>query len=129
MSLIQLAEARSATLGTICPDGSTHLVPCVFAVVGDQIITAVDHKPKSSRRLKRLENITYDSRVTLLADYYDDDWNQLWWVRADGTATVANDPPDILEALVAKYQQYQERPPEGPFIIINVANVVSWSAI
>lgn len=128
MSLERLRLARSATLGTVRPDGSPHLVPCVFALVGEQIITAVDQKPKTIRRLQRLQNIAQNPQVTLLVDQYDDNWEQLWWVRIDGTATVTESPPAILGELVAKYEQYQEYPPEGPFIVVDITNVASWSA-
>ena len=78
------AAARVARLATVTPDGSPHVVPIVFAVDGDTIYTAVDGKPKRSRQLQRLANIAAHPRVTVLADRYDEDWSQLWWVRADG---------------------------------------------
>ena len=87
-------------------------MPIVFAVDGEVIYTAVDGKPKSSVRLRRLANIEADPRVSILADHYADDWSQLWWVRADGIATVLADGPECergLELLRAKYPQYAER--------------------
>ena len=59
-------------------------MPVTFAVLGDIIVIAIDHKPKRSMNLKRLRNIADNPRVSLLVDRYDDDWSQLWWVRADG---------------------------------------------
>ena len=61
-------------------------MPICFALEGDTLYTAVDHKPKRSRDLQRLENIAANPAVSLLVDHYDEDWAQLWWVRADGPA-------------------------------------------
>ena len=122
----RFAAARVARLATIGADGRPHLVPVTFAVAGEEIVTAVDHKPKRTRALQRLRDIERDPRVTLLADHYDDaDWDALWWVRADGTARVAEEVP---RALVERYAQYRERPPEGPAIIVSVERWSAWSA-
>lgn len=123
-----LDQARVATLGTIRPDGTTHLVPCVYACSGNQIITAIDHKPKNSRRLARLQNIAHDDRVSLLAHHYEQDWENLWWVRADGRARVVTAPPRMLDVLVEKYNQYNDNPPEGPYILIEIDKLTSWEA-
>ena len=80
--------ARLATAGG---DGQPHLVPVTFAMDGDLIYTAVDYKPKKSVNLRRLRNIRENPRVALLADYYDEDWDLLWWVRIDGWASVVDD--------------------------------------
>lgn len=114
--------ARVARLATTGP----HLVPIVFALVGDVIHTAVDGKPKRSRALRRLANIAADPRVSVLADHYDEDWSRLWWVRADGIARVLDDSPAGLTALTSKYVQYQEAPPAGPFVEIKVERWSAW---
>ncbi|WP_061294629.1 TIGR03668 family PPOX class F420-dependent oxidoreductase [Herbidospora cretacea] len=111
--------ARLATSGP-------RVVPVTFALDGEVIVSAVDHKPKTTRRLRRLEDIAADPRVSLLVDHYDDDWDRLWWVRADGVARVVAAWP--VECLAAKYPQYRERPPEGPFIVIDVRHWQDWSA-
>ena len=64
--------------------GAPHLVPVVFARDQADLVTAVDGKPKSGKVLARIDNITRDPRVTLLADHYEEDWSSLWWVRVDG---------------------------------------------
>src|ERR671935_135408 len=79
-----LASARVARLATADAEGRPHLVAITFAVDGDEIITAVDHKPKRTVRLRRLANIEANPRVSVLADHYEDDWSGLWWARADG---------------------------------------------
>lgn len=127
----RLAEARVARLATVSADGRPHLVPVTFAVDGDLVYTAVDAKPKSTRDLLRLRNIAANPLVALLADHYADDWSALWWARADGAATVSDDPPVLARAtalLAARYSQYVGHPPPGPVITIRVARWTGWSA-
>ena len=83
------ARARFASvpvvrLGTADAQGRPHVVVVTFAVEGDTAYTAVDQKPKSGTILKRLRNAAENPWVTMLADEYSDDWDTLWWVRADG---------------------------------------------
>jgi PPOX class probable F420-dependent enzyme len=127
----RFAQARVARLATVTADGDPHLVPVVFAVAGSTVVIAVDHKPKASRDLRRLANIAAHPSVTLLVDHYDDDWSTLWWVRADGTAQVTDDPAEMtapIDALVAKYPQYTERRPAGPVIAVRVHQWRGWAA-
>jgi PPOX class probable F420-dependent enzyme len=128
----RFASARVARLATVSPEGGPHLVPVVFAVVGDVVWSAVDDKPKSTRALRRLANIAAHPRVSVLVDHYEDDWTRLWWVRADGAARVL-DATDVgasagREALVARYAQYAERPPAGPFVAVAVDVWRGWAA-
>ncbi len=126
----RFGAARVARLATTDADGSPHLVPVVFALVGETVWTAVDGKPKSTTALRRLDNVRAHPAVSLLVDHYADDWATLWWVRADGVATVqdVDESPDGLDALSAKYPQYQESPPPGPVLRVDVTRWVSWSA-
>jgi PPOX class probable F420-dependent enzyme len=130
-ALARLAAARVAVLATVRTDGSPHLVPVAFAALGHTLVSAVDHKPKTTSRLQRLVNIEGNPRVSLLAHDYSEDWSTLWWVRADGSARVIAGGPDhrsAISALRAKYRQYRERPPAGPVIEITVDATVSWTA-
>jgi PPOX class probable F420-dependent enzyme len=124
----RFAEARVGHLSTTGAAGAPHVVPFVFAVDGDRIFWAVDHKPKRSVALKRLENIAENPRVAALVDHYDDRWDRLWWVRADGEARLADSPDRELGLglLAAKYPQYRERPPEGPVVVIEVGRWSGW---
>src|SRR5262245_29449738 len=54
----RLADARIGRLGTVGPAGDVRIVPVCFAPDGDRIVSAVDHKPKSTRALARLADIT-----------------------------------------------------------------------
>ena len=127
----RFARARVARLATVRPDGAPHLVPCTFAVDGDVVYTAVDAKPKRHARLQRLANLRDEPRCALLVDRYDDDWSQLWWVRADGTAAVVDEPaPDhpALRLLADRYAPYREQAPRGPLVIVTVHRWSGWSA-
>jgi PPOX class probable F420-dependent enzyme len=123
--------SRVARLATTGANGQPHLVPVTFATNGDLVVTAVDHKPKSTRDLRRLRNIAENPRVCLLADAYDEDWSSLWWARADGQARIVTDGEESAAALgwlAAKYQQYLTQPPAGPAIVVTVHRWSGWQA-
>jgi PPOX class probable F420-dependent enzyme len=128
----RLAEARVARLATLAA-GAPRLVPITFALADDTIWTAVDDvKPKRTRALARLAQIAADPRVCVLADRYEEDWRELWWVRADGRARVL-DAADTaaaagLAALARRYAPYREQPPAGPVIAIEVERWSGWAA-
>jgi PPOX class probable F420-dependent enzyme len=124
-------EARVGRLATLGADGRPHLVPVCFALEEDTLYSAVDEKPKRSQRLRRLENIRRRPEVSVLVDYYEEDWTRLWWVRLDGTATVHEDGPERergLELLGAKYEQYRAEPPMGPVIAVHVDRWRGWTS-
>jgi len=128
-----LASARVARLATVDADTRPHLVPITFALDGETIITAVDHKPKRTTELRRLANIVANPRVSVLADHYEDDWSRLWWVRVDGTARViepqAPEHADAIARLAERYEQYRGRPPEGAAIAITASRWTGWRAM
>lgn len=125
------SAAPVATLATADDQGVPHLVPVVFAVDGDTVYTAVDAKRKSTQRLRRLANIAVNPRVSLLVDHYEDDWTQLWWVRADGIAEVHHDGEQMAIGyglLRAKYTQYERTALDGPVVTVAVHHWASWHA-
>jgi PPOX class probable F420-dependent enzyme len=124
------SEARVARLGTIDPDGRPHLVPLCFALDGATFYSEVDQKPKAAKRLRRLENISRDPRVTVLVDHYEEDWPAVWWVRLRGTGRVLEDGPERdrgLRLLSNKYHQYRDMPPQGAVIALEVTEWRGWS--
>lgn len=125
----RLADSPSAVLATIDEDGAPHLVPFVYAPLGtDTLVSAVDDKPKSSRRLRRLDNIDRDPRVTILADHYAADWSQLWWVRAEGTAVVSESAPHgAADGLRGRYPAYADQE-LGPWVVVTIGRLTGWSA-
>jgi PPOX class probable F420-dependent enzyme len=124
----RFADARVARLATVSAAGVPHLVPITFAVIGERIVFAIDDKPKSTTRLRRLDNIAARPSVCVLADVYDEDWNRLWWARADGTATVLAADAGAVDALAARYLAYAERRPHGPVVSIEVTAWTGWAA-
>lgn len=106
-------------------------MPIVFVLEGATLYTAVDRKPKRSRRLRRIENARARPDVTILVDHYDEDWTRLWWTRLRGRARVLDEGEErahALELLVAKYPQYRAEPPDGPVLAVDVTDVREWAA-
>jgi PPOX class probable F420-dependent enzyme len=131
----RLAEAKVGRIATVRPDGSPHVVPFAFAVIDAddalRLYWCVDDKPKRSRALQRLVNIRAHPAVELEVDRYDDDWSELWWVRASGMAREVTSPDErerALLALAAKYPPYADHPPSGPVVAIQVDRVSGWAA-
>jgi PPOX class probable F420-dependent enzyme len=125
------AAAPVAVLATVDADSVPHVVPVVFAVSGGVVYTAVDAKRKTTRRLRRLANIAVNPRVTMLVDHYDDDWSQLWWVRADGLAEVHHSGEQMAigyAVLRRKYLQYERIALDGPVVTVDVKRWSSWQA-
>ena len=127
----RVTRERVARLATVDPDGRPHLVPIVFALVGDTLYTAVDEKPKRSRTLRRIENARERPDVIVLVVHYEDDWTQLWWARLRGRARVLESGEEAeraLAALMAKYEQYRETPPGPPVLAVDVDDWRGWAA-
>jgi PPOX class probable F420-dependent enzyme len=125
----RVREARVARLATVDEAGRPHLVPICFALEDETLYSAVDEKPKRSKRLRRLENIRRHPEVSVLVDHYEEDWTRLWWVRLDGTAKVLDDGTEraqALELLGAKYRQYRTEPPTGPVIAVRIEAWRGW---
>lgn len=125
-----VADARVARLATVRPDGGPHIVPITFALEANTLVTVLDHKPKTTANLQRLRNIEAHPAASVIVDHYDDDWTQLWWVRADGSARIVREGPDYDAAVIllaAKYAPYRDVPPTGPVIIVSIDRWRSWS--
>lgn len=128
----RFAAAPVARLATATPDGRPHLVPIVFVLLdedGGTIYHGVDAKPKRHTALRRLSNLDANPRASVLVDHYADDWDTLWWVRADGTARDV-DPagPEghrAVRLLEARYPRFRLL---GRLIAVDVTRWSSWSA-
>lgn len=129
---LRFAAGRVAHLATATAAGQPHLVPLVFAVDGDRVLSVVDAKPKRSTALRRMANVMENPLVSLLVDHYDDDWSALWWVRADGTGHIHETGSPAAEAsidlLAARYEQYKIRRPQGSVLEVDVLRWSGWSA-
>jgi PPOX class probable F420-dependent enzyme len=125
-----LDVARVAHLGTVSRDGAVRLVPMCFAIVDGWLGSAVDYKPKRTAALQRLDDIERAGTATVLIDQYEEDWSRLWWIRIRGRGTVHRDggpeARSVIAALVAKYPQYEARPPTGAVYRIALDDVRWW---
>jgi PPOX class probable F420-dependent enzyme len=91
--------------------------------------TAMDRKPKSGRPLRRLRNVGENPVVTMLADHYSEDWETLWWVRADGKAAILTGQRQMAEplrSLADRYWRYREAP-TGPVLAMTAGRRTGWS--
>jgi PPOX class probable F420-dependent enzyme len=123
------AAARVARLASVDASGRPHLVPIVFVLAGETIYSVVDAKPKRSLALRRLENVKTNPAVSLLADHYDEDWRQLWWARADGSARVLElENPEARRAVELLAERYPQQRAVGPVLAIDVESWMGWSA-
>jgi PPOX class probable F420-dependent enzyme len=124
-----------ARLATADLRGRPHVVPICFAVDGDRLYSAVDHKPKRGPDLRRLDNLRANPAASVLVDHYEEDWERLWWVRADGVATVleagdaraSEERGRAVALLVRKYDQYVGRAPGGAVISLALQSWRSWA--
>jgi PPOX class probable F420-dependent enzyme len=110
------------------------VVPVCFALAGERLYWAVDDKPKRSRELRRIRNITENPRVSLVVDVWDEDWTRLRWVMVEGQAAVVTDlaaRARALDALVTKYPQYAAMDltaTAGTVVVITPSRVIGWQA-
>jgi PPOX class probable F420-dependent enzyme len=127
----RVSEAPVGRLATIEATGRPHLVPVCFALKDETLYSAVDQKPKTSTRLRRLDNILAHPEVAVLIDHYEDDWSRLWWVRLRGRARVIEGGAErdrAVSLLGEKYPQYRASPPVGAVVAIAVEEWRGWTA-
>ena len=134
----QLAEILRcwpvARLATSDAAGNPHVVPIVFCLHEDAIYSPIDGKPKTSTRLKRLMNLENRPGASLLIDHYQDDWQQLWWIRLEVKGEAFRPDAETTERLEqvlrAKYPQYSSTPvfkAEPLFIRLRWDRVSAWA--
>jgi PPOX class probable F420-dependent enzyme len=125
----RFAAARVARLATADAECRPHLVPVVFAVRGDTVYSAVDAKPKRTTSLRRLANVAENPVVSLLVDHYDDDWERLWWVRADGRGRVLDGSvPEAAQAIELLRERYPQQRATGAVLAVDVESWSGWAA-
>ncbi len=126
--LALLTEQRRGVMTTTAPDGSPHAVPVVFALVGDELISPIDHKPKSGQVMKRVRNLEHDDRITLLIDHWEEDWTKLAWLMVRGRAVLDADGPDsLMRALNERYEQYAKDERHDALIRIRPERLSWWA--
>jgi PPOX class probable F420-dependent enzyme len=119
-----VATARRAVLATVDGSGRPHAVPICFAVRSEELVTAVDDKPKSPRELARVKHIKATGRATMMVDRWSEDWTRLGWVMVGGPARI-DYPGSAEEELSARYEQYRGAPPRGDVIAVT-PEIIRW---
>ncbi len=118
-----------ARLASVGADGRPHLVPIVFALDGETIYSVVDEQAEATARLRRLENLRARPAAAVLADHYEDDWQRLWWARADGSARVLEpDDPEAARAVALLVARYPQQRAAGAVLAVDVERWSGWSA-
>ena len=124
---------RVARMATADARGRPFVVPVCFVYLNGCLYTAVDEKPKSGRRLRRLRNIEANPQVAFVFDRYEDDWERLAWVLVWGRASPVTDRGEKAEAVAAlrsKYEQYNSMALEQlPLIRVSPEQAASWGAV
>ena len=125
-----LCRQRVGHLATADEGAAPHVVPVCYALDGDNVYVAIDGKPKSGRKLKRLANIERNPKVSLVVDRYDDDWSRLGWVMLRGRAEIlriGTERETALAVLRDRYPPYREMDFDGqPVIAIRIERSTSW---
>jgi PPOX class probable F420-dependent enzyme len=127
-----LDTARVAHLALIDDRDRPRVLPITFALAGDELVSAVDEKPKRVRPedVARVRYLRRRPAASLTVDVYDDDWSRLAWVQLTGSVEVseAEAHPRAVDALRSKYPQYGDRPPGGPLLRLRPESAVWWRA-
>ncbi len=124
----RLGPHGHGVLGTVHLDRGVDAVPVVFVRDGDGLVIPIDTvKAKGRGRLQRLRNLVAVARWGLLADHYDDDWSQLWWVRVHGRGAEAPAAP-YADLLARAFPAYGATDAVTSVIVLTVDEVTGWSA-
>jgi PPOX class probable F420-dependent enzyme len=125
-------SARIAHLATADKSGQPHVIPICFASDGKYFYSPIDEKPKrvAPRKLRRVKNIEANSRVALVIDHYDENWQKLAYVLITGTARIifrGRRHATAVSSLRKKYRQYRAMAiHERPMIAIKPKKMVLW---
>jgi PPOX class probable F420-dependent enzyme len=123
-----LQDERFAVMTTMSADGSAHSVPVVYAAVGNEVVSPIDHKPKSGVVLARVKNLERDARTTLLIHHWDEEWTQLSWLMIRGHAEVdAEASMELMSAINARYPQYEPDERHDALIRIRPTRLTWWA--
>ncbi len=125
-----LGEARVARLGLIDDRLAPRVLPVTFALHEGALYSAVDEKRKQrpGRELARVRFLRARPQAALTVDRYEDDWSSLAWVQVLGAVRLLAlaDDPSAVEALLTKYDQYEERPLTGPLLRLEPDRFLFW---
>lgn len=98
------------------------------------LYTPIDAKPKRTddwRRLRRVQNVQFNGRASVVIDVWSEDWSALRYVLLEGTADVLESGAErdsAVALLEAKYPQYRAMPlGDAPVIRVTVERRVEWT--
>lgn len=126
-----LHRSRSATMATLGPDGTPHLVAMWFGIVDDTIWFETKLKSQKAVNLRR------DPRMTMLVEdglTYD----KLRGVSLEGTAEIVEDPDALWQVGISVWERYnspytEELKPLVEFMLhkrvavkFNITRIRSW---
>jgi PPOX class probable F420-dependent enzyme len=127
-----LAGSRVGRLALLDADGAPRVLPVTYAISGESLVTAVDHKPKrlTGEQLARVRWLRARPGAALTVDHYEDDWSALAWVQVLGSVRVrdAASSPEAMAALAERYEPYRSDPPAGPLLFLDPARLLWWHA-
>jgi PPOX class probable F420-dependent enzyme len=125
----RFAAAPVARLATADAQGRPHLVPIAFVLAAETIYSAVDAKAKRTAALRRLANVRENPVVALLVDHYEDDWEALWWARAEGRGRVLEPTdPEARSAVALLRARYPQQRAVGEVLAVDVERWSGWAA-
>ena len=127
---VELDAGRVARLAYLDDTGQPRVLPVTYALAEGAIWTAIDLKPKLRDIPARVAWLRREPRVGLCVDVYHEDWTKLAWVQLIGEIEVLESEAGEtgLEALVDKYAPYEDQPPPGPLLRLEVERAMSWRA-
>jgi PPOX class probable F420-dependent enzyme len=130
----RIERQRVVRLATIDEQGRAHVVPVLFVVDGNIFYSPTDRSSeKRPRPAKRLSHLEHDRRVTVLADFYHEDWLRAWWVRLRGTGRVVGEGQErahVAGLLDRKYRQFAGDAylkDGGPVLAVDIKNWTGWA--
>lgn len=126
---------RVARFASVDEQGRPHVVPVCFALLGENLYSVLDAKPKrvDVMRLRRVRNLLARPSVQVLFDRYEEDWSLLRYVQLRGRASLLmpgdEEHAPALASLRARYPQYRAMALEAaPVIRVAVESCVAWRA-
>ena len=123
-----LLRRRIGHLATADASGIPSVLPVCFALEADNMYSAVDDKPKRTRRPRRIRDLAENPDVAFVADHYNEDWSRLGWVMIRGKATIFETGEEFergCELLRRRYLQYATMA-LSPVVAVRILAVRSW---
>ena len=123
-------SSRVGRLAFVDERGLPRALPITYALAEGAVWSAIDQKPKRAGVPARVRYLRQRPEAALCVDRYEDDWERLAWVQLLGRVDVLELDQGAagLDALVAKYAPYRERPPDGPLLRLRVERALCWRA-